>query len=373
MYKFQLKTKHQPIGLDVGHSLIKMIQLSRTDQAIRVEAAEEESLDRSLEPDSEAWRQQVAELIGTMYRRGGFSGRQVISCLPGDVLKIKSLRLDTNDPEAIQQMMQTEVAERFGLDASCDELRYLVAGNVYQGDDIKNEVIFFGIEKEKLIRHIELMEQAQLVPVSVDTVPFALFRSFQTTLRRREDRDLVSVFADLGNQFTTVIIGRGQEITFIKQIPVGGEQLNRQVAERLGIGLDEAVRLRCRLRDSQGEPVDDRTRQAVLDAMSSSIEDLAHEISLCFKYYTVTFRGQRPAEAVFAGGEAYESALIEALRRHLGMEIKIAEPLRGYDLTRANFNRRRNPQMCEWAIAVGLALKGMDQTITAKEEEITAV
>jgi S1-C subfamily serine protease len=55
------------------------------------------------------------------------------------------------------------------------------------------------------------------------------------------------------------------------------------------------------------------------------------------------------------------------------MEIKIAEPLRGYDLTRANFNRRRNPQMCEWAIAVGLGLKGMDQTITAKEEEITAV
>ena len=95
--------------------------------------------------------------------------------------------------------------------------------------------------------------------------------------------------------------------------------------------------------------------------MSSSIEDLAHEISLCFKYYSVTFRGQRPDEAVFAGGEAYESALMDALKRHLGMDIIIAEPLRGFDLSGANFNRRPNPQMCEWAIAVGLAMKGIRQ------------
>lgn len=369
MLKFQLKTRPGPIGLDVGHSLIKMIQLSRTDQCIRVEAADEETLDRSLAPDSDQWRSQVADLIVTMLRRGGFTGRQVVSCLPSDALKIKSLRLDTNDPDAIQSVMETEVTQRFGLDAAIDELRYLVAGHVYQGEEIKNEVIFFGIEREKVIRHIQLLEQSGLIPLSIDTVPCALFRSFQTTLRRREDQDLVSVFADLGNQYTTVIIGKGQEITFVKQIPVGGEHLNRQVAQRLSIDVEEAARLRLRLHDEQETAVDEQTRRAVIDAMSSSIEDLAHEISLCFKYYTVTFRGQRPAEAVFAGGEAYESALTEALGRHLGMEIKIAEPLRGYDLARANFNRRRNPQMCEWAIAVGLALKGVEAAVEQKNQE----
>ena len=94
--------------------------------------------------------------------------------------------------------------------------------------------------------------------------------------------------------------------------------------------------------------------------MSNSIEALAHEISLCFRYYAVTFRGQRPTQAAFAGGEAYESALIDALRRHLGVEICVAEPLRGFDLTHASFDRRPNSQMCEWAIAVGLALRGIE-------------
>jgi len=51
---------------------------------------------------------------------------------------------------------------------------------------------------------------------------------------------------------------------------------------------------------------------------------------------------------------------MDALRKQLGVKIRVAEPLRGFDLTRANFNRRRNPQMCEWAIVVGLALKGLE-------------
>lgn len=360
MFEFLFKQKSQPIGLDVGHSLIKMIQLSCYDQTVRVEAAEEEMLDRSLEPGSDAWRQQVVELLQTMYRRGGFTGGQVISCLPSDLLKIKSLRLDSNDPVHIEDFIQTEVAQRFGMDPAHDEIRYMVAGNVYQGEEIKNEVIFFGINRKQLSEHIQLLEAANLTPVSIDTVPCALFRSFQTTLRRREDRDLVSVFVDLGSRYTSVIIGKGQEITFVKQIPIAGDQLNQQVAESLGIDIDEAVKLRVRLRESRDEHIDAETARAVIDAMANSIEDLAHEISLCFKYYAVTFRGQRPSEAVFAGGEAYEAALMDALRRHLGVNIRIAEPLRGYDLTKANFNRRQNPQMCEWAIAVGLALKGME-------------
>ncbi|MHC5191754.1 MAG: pilus assembly protein PilM [Planctomycetota bacterium] len=354
------QSKSRPIGLDIGHSVVKMIQLSQRDQMIRVEAAEEAPLNESSEPGSEEWNQAVAALIRDLYCRGGFKGHDVVSCLPSDMLKIKSLRLDADWDSSIEDTMRTEVARRFGLDAQRDEIRHLVAGDAYQGEEIKSEVIFFGIEQEHLRRPIGLIEQAGLIPVSLDTVPTALFRCFKTSLRRREDQNVVSVFVDLGTQFTTVIIGRGQEIAFIKQIPIAGNELNQQVSKRLGISIEEAVSLRNRLRDAQAEHIDSETKRAVLDAMSGSIENLAHEISLCFRYYAVTFRGQRPDEAAFAGGEAYESALMDALRKHLGVAIRVAEPLRGFDLADANFNRRPNSQMCEWAIAVGLALKGFE-------------
>ena len=360
MFDCLLKSKAQPIGLDIGHSMIKMIQLSRQDQTICVEAAEEESLDRTLEPGSDKWCQQVIDVIRSLYQRGGFKGHDVVSCLPGDTLKIKSLRLDSDWAEVTEETTRTEVARRFGLDPQRDEIRYMVAGNAYQGEEIKNEVIFFGMEQEQLNRHIKLIERAGLIPVSLDTLPSALFRCFKTTLRRREDQELVSVFVDLGSQFTTVIIGRGQEIAFVKQIPIAGDELNEQVSTRLGIPIKEAIAVRDRLQNSQIKPIDAETKRAVIDAMTGSIENLAHEISLCFRYYAVTFRGPRPAEAAFAGGEAYESALMDALRKQLGVEIRVAEPLRGFDLTRANFDRRPNRQMCEWAVVVGLALKGIE-------------
>lgn len=360
MFEFLTKSKTQPIGLDVGHSVIKMIQLGRNDQTIFVEAAEEETLDRTLEPGSQAWREQVIDLLKTLYNRGGFKGQEVVSCLPGDVVKIKSLRLDSGRADEIEDVINTEVAKRFDMNPERDEIRYMIAGDAYQGSEIKNEVIFFGIEQAQLNCHIELIEQAGLIPISLDTVPSALFRCFQTTLRRREDQELVSVFVDLGSQFTTVIIGRGQEIAFVKQIPIAGDHLNQQVAKQLGVPLEEAAELRSRLRHADSDHVEIDMKRAVIDAMSGSIESLAHEISLCFRYYAVTFRGQRPTRAAFAGGEAYESALIEALQKRLGVEICVAEPLRGFDLTRVAFNRRPNPLMCEWAIAVGLALKGVE-------------
>lgn len=360
MFDKLFKTSSHPIGLEIGYDFVRMIQLSPAGQELRVEAAEMEPMDQQLTFGSPAQQEAATAAIKEMLDRGRFTGRQVVSCLPGDSLKIKSLRLDTSEAEQIEQIMFSDVAQKFGLDPEKDEIRYLLAGNVYQGEEIKNEVIFFGMDRDHLAANMNIFEKAGLEPVAIDAMPCALFRSFQRTLRRREDHEVVSVLLDLGGRFTTVIIGRGQKIAFVKQIPIAGEHLNQKVAEGLGISLEEAIGLSCKLQDPEISQIDSFTQRAVLDAMNSTVENLAREISLCFKYYSVTFRGQRPTEAVFAGGGMYESALMEALKRQLNVEIRVAEPLRGFDLSVASIDRRPNPQMCEWAVSVGLALKGCE-------------
>ncbi len=354
---FNKKDKIGPIGLDIGHCSIKMIQLCRDGSDVKVLAVEDSPIDPGLQ-DPAQLRDYIVSSIQRMYSQGNFVGRQVISCLPGDVVKIKSLRLDTDDSVEIENYMRTEVASRLGLHAETDELRYMNAGSVFQGEQTKNETLFFGVERQVIADHLSLLEDAGLTPTLLDVVPCALFRSIQMSLRRREDRELVSVLVDLGSQFTTVIIGKGQHIIFIKQIPVAGRKMTEDVASSLGLGMAEASLLRTKMRTSDIEGLDADTLRAITDAMRPSIEHLAREISLCFKYYAVTFRGQRPAEAIFTGGEAYESILINSLRRQLGVEIRLAEPLRGINLLHGGVDRRQNQQMCEWTAAVGLALRG---------------
>jgi len=276
------------------------------------------------------------------------------------------------------------------LDPEKDAMDYVVAGSVRQGNEVKNELILLATDCETIKTQIETIEQAGLKPAAIDTIPCALFRNFERSLRRQEDWDCTSVFADVGSRFTTVVFGRGGQISFVKQIPIGGENFIQEVATKLGISQGEAEMLRESLRAEEGasastaapahqkpadegQNLDTSTHQIVVDAISAASEDLAREISLCLRYYTVTFRGKRVQRATVAGGGAYEDILLDVLRRQLAVEIEVAQPLRGFalpsDSPSNNFDRNRRGLLCEWAVATGLSLKGWNQ---AKSHESQA-
>lgn len=373
----------RPIGLDIGHSSIKMIQLAVSGGRVSVLAADKVCIDAAINGDGGERRSFVTSAIKRMLAGGGFRGRSVVSCLPNDGLRITSLRLAEAETGEIEQVLRKEAAQRFGLDADKDAINYLVAGSVRRGDEVKNELILFAADNEAIKSHIEMLEQAQLRPVAIDTVPCALFRSFERSLRRQADRERTVVFVDVGSRFTTVVFGRGGEISFVKQIPVGGEKFNRQIAAKLGIDINEAGILRGALRAERPTGtaysnsaewirkeklsavgrLDASTRQMIVDAVGAVAEELAREISLCFRYYAVTFRGKRVERAVLAGGEAYENILLNVLRRQLTVEIELAEPLKGFDMMDVNLDSDKRGLLCEWAVAVGLGLKGLNREV----------
>lgn len=383
MVSWGLKTRGlRPIGLDIGHNSIKAIQLVVNGGRISVFAADEARIEPGVNSDEQARRSFVISAIKRMLAQGNFRGRDVISCVPSGKLKITSLRLSEAEKGAIEQALRKEVAQRFGLDPNDDAIDYVAAGHVRQGDELKSELIVFATDNQTIKDHIAMLEEAELKPVAIDTIPCALFRSFERSLRRQEDRELTVVFVDVGSRFTTVVFGRGGEISFVKQIPIGGERFVQQVAAKLGISISEAEMLRESLRmesgfsslkpDAEDGPsqedernMDASTRGAVSDAVTSVAEDLAREVALCLRYYTVTFRGKRVERAVFAGGGAYEDILLNVLRRQLAVEIEVAEPLRGFGFSsgrgKVSFYANRRGLLCEWAVAVGLSLKGWDK------------
>jgi type IV pilus assembly protein PilM len=392
MICWSLKTRGlRPIGLDIGHNSIKMIQLAINGEQISVLAADETRIDSSVNGDEQARRNFAISAIERMLDRGNFQTRNVVSCIPSGKLKITSLRLAEAQADGIEQALRKEVVQRFGLDPEKDAMDYVIAGSVRQGNDVKNELILLATDHDTIKNHIETIEQAGLKPVAIDTIPCALFRSFERSLRRHEDWDCTSVFVDVGGRFTTVVFGRGGQISFIKQIPIGGEHFIQQVAAKLDISAGEAEMLRKKLRvekASSGPKTNDKsasdrhkldtsTQQVMVNAISAVAEDLAREISLCLRYYTVTFRGKRVRRAAFAGGGAYEDILLDVLRRELAVEVEVAQPLKGFDLSSKSVNINssgdRRGLLCEWAVAAGLSLKGWNEVESDKNKAKTQV
>ncbi|MHC4619792.1 MAG: pilus assembly protein PilM [Planctomycetota bacterium] len=404
MLNWKLKNRgRRPIGLDIGHSSIKMIQLAIDGGHVSVLAAAKARVESALDDEPARRRSIVVSTIKRMLAAGNFRGRNVVSCLPNDQLKITSLRLGETGSGQIEPALAGEVMQRFGLGADSGIIDYILAGDVRQGDAIRNEFVVFVADSESIRGHVELLEEAGLKPVAIDTVPCALFRTFERSLQREEDKEHSAVFIDVGNRFTTVVFGRGREISFVKQIPIGGNDFSDEIATKLAVGVKEAEALRGKLRRGAGasetgsfwaasrdskkagassegqeaevrpETLDSSTRQVMVDAISAVAEKLAREISLCFRYYTVTFRGKRVERAVFSGGEAYERILLNVLRRRLFVGIEVAEPLKGFDLMDMDFDSDRRGPLCEWAVVVGLSLKGWNGQVSQHRGRLVSV
>ena len=178
---------------------------------------------------------------------GQFRGRNVVSALPIDKIRITSLRLAEAEMDQADKILRREAAERFGLDPAKDAIDYLLAGSVRQGDEVKNEYILFAVDNEIVDAHVRLLEEAGLTPTAIDAPPCALFRTFERTMRRQADRERTIIFIDIGHRYTTVVFGRGGEICFVKQIAIGMAQFNDEVASALGLAAPEAESFRLRL------------------------------------------------------------------------------------------------------------------------------
>jgi len=158
----------------------------------------------------------------------------------------------------------------------------------------------------------------------------------------------------VGSRGTQVLIGKGREISFFKAIEMGGADFNLDVSRKLGVRPDEARSLRRRFW-THGE-TDETVRQAVLDATRSTMENLTHEICLCLRYHSVTFRGQRAVKVRVSGGEGGDPQLLAKLYSSLAIPVEPCRPLYNLDCSAMRGVDRHDPAG-EWSVALGLALK----------------
>jgi type IV pilus assembly protein PilM len=260
-------------------------------------------------------------------------------------------------PNELASVIRLESRNIFPFDADEAQVDFLSAGEVRQAADVRQEVIVLAARKADVDRFAEQLHATGVIIDSLDIELCSLYRTVERFVRRRDDEQEVHVLIDLGMKRSQVIIGRGREVSFFKMIDIGGSQLNDAVSHKLGIAPHEARVLRRRqwmaeTTGGQRDPV----RQAILDATRSTMENLAKEISLCLRYYSVTFRGQRPNRVRLLGGEAADPQLLAILNSVLNVPVEAGRPLFNFECDAVKGLDRKLPSG-EWAMAVGLALR----------------
>jgi type IV pilus assembly protein PilM len=379
------KNRRWPLGLDIGTDSIKMLQLQRVGQVLSVSACGLHRLPRAAAEGGAERRKAVLAGIREIMDKGHFHGRRVISALSSSQLSIKNVRMPEMPEDQLAAAIREEASERFGFEVGADQLRWIEAGTVRQGTEVRQEIIMLAAPSETIEDHLSLLDEAGLVPEHIEAEPVSIFRVFQHFLRRRGDEEAVSVVADIGRSATRVTVARGHRIVFIKRIDIAGRALTDGVAKQLNLSHDEAYDLRVRIMKEQSEPRSRRAEQrqqdaadaerrtsvdwTIHDAMRGCVEELAREIALCLRYCSVTFRGLRSECVVLTGGEAYDPALVDLLSENLGVGCEVGRPLRGVDVGSMNVGSNRRGTLAEWGVCAGLALRAFDADNIASEND----
>ena len=295
-----------PIGVDIGLTTVRLLQLSGAPRDLRVMDAARLAIPQEVRSrPGAAARVRSCEAVRGAVRKGKFRGREAVMALAPSEVAARNIRLPKMSDEELATAVNWEAQNKFPFDTATAVIQFLRAGEVRQGDRVLDEVILLAAPRAEVENAIRLASEAGLDLVSLDAKPCAMFRGFERYLQRRADSSVVTVLADLGAQ-TTVVIARGRDIEFLKTIPIGGATLNRAVAECLDMAPAEAEGLRRHLGTHRGgdDEAADQVARTVADAIRPHLEDLANEIGLCLRYHSVTFRAPRPQAITFSGGES---------------------------------------------------------------------
>ncbi len=352
-----------PIGIDLGASGAKVLQLTRVGSRLRVQAAARIEAESERASDETRFAA-LATVLERKIRAGDFKGRKCVVGLDDRLLRVRSVRLPTMTDTETEQSLRVDAAARLGFDRNESvETGWTRAGLVQQGDEQREEIILTGIRTEDAERIAEMAIAAGLEPLALEPNYCAVARCFARRRRRAVDQDISQIVVDLGRRTTNVLAMRGETLCFYKQIDWGSERLDRAAAERLDMDQSIVAEIRRqRLGQSFGEPgreskVDDRVDRAIFDAVRPLLNELAHEITLCVRYFLVTFRGAKPEGILLAGGDATEPRLAEIIAELSGLPTDLGRPLEGIDLGPTSLPMNRRGPLSEWATAAGLTLR----------------
>jgi type IV pilus assembly protein PilM len=353
-----------PIGLDVGHDSVKLLQLQLRGKQLGVRASARRQLNGPRSTTGNLIPPEAAREIRGLIQAGTFAGRAVVTALPRQILHVKNIRLPQMPASEVAAVVQFESQNLFPFAAESARIEFMVAGEVRHGAELRQEVILMAAHHDEVDRYVEELHDLGLIIDSLDAEPCALYRGIERAVRRREDEQEIHVLLDVGMRATQVLIGKGRDISFYKRIDLGGSDLNQAVSQKLGIGLEEARMLRRRLWTGEDAQKRDSVRQAVMDATRSTMESIAREVALCLRYHSVTFRGQRTSRIRLLGGESGDPQLLAILNSTLSVRAEAGQPLFSVDCAAMHGFDPTLPSG-EWAMAFGLALKRMPASYAA--------
>src|SRR5688500_897913 len=244
-------TKCNPIGVDFGSDCLRIAQVQHINGEHRLVAAACADVPAIVRHDAAARLNFFVDTCQDLLSQGKFRGREAILALPAATMFIQHLRMPKMEPDAMKKALPWELRGKLPIDPSHALLRHIIAGDVYEGQEAKTEVIVVAAAKEMVNQFLAAAAKAKLDVIGMNLEPKSIVDCFHQIYRRKSDENQVTCFVDIGCVASRAVIAADGQILFARTIPVGGDHFSRATSLALSIKLDEAKILRVKIAQAQ--------------------------------------------------------------------------------------------------------------------------
>lgn len=323
-----------PIGLDVGATSVRAVQLLWSGGRPRLLAAAERPLPALAGLTAEEAMEARVEAVRKTLAAAPFKGRKVVVALGLDQVDIRPMSVPSASAEELDEAVGREAEHLFSYNPDQSVLDYSDVEEVRDGRDRKVKVLAVIASRERVDQTLAWIADAGLRCAALDVLPFAVAR-LAARVTGGEDGEPVAV-VDFGATHASGMILLGGELVSTRNIPLGGEYLTRALMDALELDRSKAEALKCsRERDfrlqvaeddeDDGEEMRVNAEQALRDILWPKLDPLSQELNKLRSYSSAEMRGAIPLRVIAVGGGAYLEHLPEFVRANASMDVELHE------------------------------------------------
>jgi type IV pilus assembly protein PilM len=332
--------KKSLLGLDVGSSSVKAVELTRVGQGVVITGMGKAEIEG---PEA------IGDAINKAIKEGGIKTKRVCSSVSGRSVIHRQVPMMAIPDAELKQAMEYEADKYIPFDVTEVQLdaQRLREG---EGDQAgapagQMKVLLVAAKKSLIEEHIHLLQSVGLAPTIVDVDFLALGNAFElrNVMLGINDTE-VRALVDIGASKTDINIMRGNASFFQREIFMAGNDLTEAVAKRFGEDPKDVEKMK---KDPGG------ALESMQDAMLPVLEDIGSEIRLSFDYHENQY-DQEVKEVYISGGSVLFPGIDTMLTQIFNLPIKVWDPTEGLEITSFNPGGMGGANS-DMAIALGLA------------------
>jgi type IV pilus assembly protein PilM len=340
------------VGLDIGSSAVKAVELKPAGKGYKVSAFGSEAIPPdSIVDGAIIDGAAVADAIRRLFDGRKIQTKDVAASLSGNAVIVKKISLPVMTEAELTESIYWEAEQYIPFDIQDVNLDYQILdpGDAANGKSTM-DVLLVAAKKEKIADYTGVIAQAGRTAVVVDVDAFALQNAYEVNYGIEAGQ--VVVLLNAGASATNINILQGDQSVFTRDISIGGNAYTEALQKELNLPFEQADQLK------RGEAVDGVTFEDARPVLRAVSENVMLEIQKTFDFFKATAASDRIDRIVVSGGASKAEGFLEMLTERFEAPVELFDPFKKVGFDPKRFKVEAVGDMAPTvAVAVGLALR----------------